>query len=265
MQLKQELRILFLSLSVVFFSMQIHAQNQTRSGSTAKPISASGKIMIVPFEPRLYMSEIDKKVNEQTKWNFNQIRENFRRQLDLQLQQKFKAYNSVMSFYTDSAKTAKDLGYLYSSLRHSYDLVDKPSTITSKTIAKTGIKNGQVQVEMNDDKKFMNAIVADADALPYFTKKYNTDYFVFINQLDIKNDPTSYNITTATYQRKVDVHYTIVDKNNNLIAAGIASSNFSSKENNPKKIVELSFAPVAKFIANKFIAATKPVIATPKK
>lgn len=263
--MKQKLRIFLLSLSALLICVYVHAQNQTRSGSSStKTTVISGKIMIVPFEPKLYMSEIDKKVNEQTKWNFNQIRENFRHQLDLQLQQKFKPYSSVISFYKDSSKMARDLNYLYSALGHPYDPINKPSSTTTKTVTTKGIKNGQVEVEMNDDKKFLNTVVQDPDALPYFTKKYSTEYFVFINQLDIKNDPNSYNITTATYQRKVDVHYTIVDKNNKLIVAGIASSSFSSKENNPKKIVELSFAPAAKLIADKFIAATKPVAATPK-
>jgi len=264
--LKQKVRISFFLVGVLFSSVHIHAQNQTRSGTaSAKTNSLSGKIMIVPFEPKLYMSEIDKKVNEQTKWNFNQIRENFRHQLDIQLQQKFKSHATVISFYKDSTKMAKDLSYLYSATRHSYDLIDKPSTAATKKETLKGIKNGQVEVEMNEDKRFFNAIVDDSDVLAYFNKKYNTEYFVFINQLDIKNDPSSYNITTASYQRKVDIHYTIVDKNNNLVAAGIASSNFSSKENNPKKIVELSFAPVAKLIADKFIATITPVTAAPKK
>lgn len=260
--MKQKIYIPF--LLAILLSITVYAQDQTRTTGTSSS-TVSGKIMIVPFEPKLYMSEIDKKINEQTKWNFNQIRENFRHQLDIQLQQKFKLYSSVVSFYKDSAKMAKDLIYLYGCMTYSYDPVDKPSTNATKPATTKGIKNGQVEVEMNDDKKFFNVIVRDPDALPYFTKKYSADYFVFINQLDIKIDANSYNISTNTYQRKVDIHYTILDKNNTLIAAGIASSHFPSKENNPKKIVELSFSPAAKFIADKFIAETKPVTAAPKK
>src|ERR1043165_2355726 len=91
------------------------AQEGTRT-TDAKGKEISGKICIVPFEPKLYMSEIDKKINEQNKWEWETIRENFRRQLDTQLKLKLQssAY-PVVSFYADSAKMAKDLEYTYKS------------------------------------------------------------------------------------------------------------------------------------------------------
>ena len=256
--MKQKVYIAFLSWSICI-SVSVFAQDKTRATPGSSTNSVGGKIMLVPFEPKLYMSEIDKKVHDQTNWTFNQIRENFRHQLDIQLQQKFKPFSPVVSFYKDSAKMAKDLLYLYGSKHYSYEAIDKPTASATKTVASTGIKNGQVEVEMNDDKKFFTVTIDNKETLAYFNKKYGADYFVFINQLDIKTDPNSYNITTNTYQRKVDIHYTILDKNTNLITAGIASSYFSSKENSPKKIVDLSFSPAARFIADKFIAAVKPV------
>lgn len=263
--MRKFLYILLFFAGSLLVSVPVHAQQKTRITGDLGDNHVIGKIMIVPFEPKLYMSEIDKKINEQTKWNFNQIRENFRHQLDIQLQQKFKSHSSVISFYSDSVKMAKDLNYVYGSLQIVFDPIDKPSTSASRTAATKGIKNGQVEVEMNDEKKFTNVIIDDAEVLPYLNKKYNTEYFVFINQLDIKKDPNSYNITTDTYQRRVDIHYTILDKSGKLVIAGIASSSFSSKENNPKKIVALSFSPAATYIASKFIAAVRPAPVTQKK
>ncbi len=224
----------------------------------------TGKIMIIPFEPKLYMSEIDKKVNEQTKWNFNTIREIFRHKLDIQLQQKFKQIGSVISFYSDSVKMSKDLTYIYDNTNLSFDPLNKPSSSTSPVVKNTGIKNGQVAVEMSEEQKFTNILVGDSKMLLYLNKKYASEYFVFVNQLDIKNDASTYDIHTDTYQRKVDVHYTILDKDGKLIIAGIASSSFSSKENHPKKIISQSFSPIATFMAAKFNAVINPPPA-PKK
>ena len=42
------------------------------------------------------------------------------------------------------------------------------------------------------------------------------------------------------------------------INAGIATSRFSSKENNPKKIVAQCFSPIATYIAAKFSAIVEP-------
>lgn len=246
---------------VIALLISLHGTAQEGTRSSTKATSAiSGKVMIVPFEPKLYMSEIDKKVNEQTKWNFNQIRENFRHQLDEQLRLKLKNYTSTVSFYSDSTKMAKDLQFLYNSTRLSFDPIDKPTSGKGTTTKTNGIKDGQLSVEMSNEKKFSNVLMSNNEALPYLSKKYKTDYFLFINQLDIKNDKDSYNVTTDTYLRKVDVHYTILDATGKLITAGIASSSFSSKENNPKKIVAQSFSPIATYIVTKFAGVIKPPV-----
>ncbi len=211
------------------------------------------------------MSDVDKKINEQTKWNFNQIRENFRHQLDKQLQLKFKTSASVVSFYTDSAKMSKDLLYVYAGTNISFDPLDKPRSFNSAPEKKVGIKDGQLAVEVSTEKKFTNIVLNDNQTLTYLNKKYQADYFVFVNQLDIKNDPSTYNITTDTYLRKIDIHYTILDKTGKLIIAGIASSTFSSKENNPKKIVALAFSPATAYIVTKFMAVVRPAPLPQKK
>lgn len=244
--------MLFISFSAMSF-----AQEGTRNTETGAK-GASGKICLVPFEPKLYMSEIDKKINEQTKWNWETIRENFRHELDAQLKLKLQSTFTVLSFYADSAKMAKDLDYTYNSTGLSYDPVGKPTDAKTANPTKSGISNGQIVVEQSGDKKFMNTKLSNAEVLPYLNKKYSSEYFIFINQLDIKNDMNSYDISTDTYQREVTVHYSILDITGKTINAGIATSRFSSKENNPKKIVSLCFSPIATYIAAKFTAIVAP-------
>lgn len=244
---------------LLLFCVLSKAQDNTRT-STSNEKTPIGKIMLIPFEPKLYMSEIDKKVNEQTKWSFNQIRENFRHQLDEELKHKLQTLAPVVSFYSDSLKMWKDLEYIYTSTRLSFDPISKPSSGVNAVPREKGIKNGQIVVEMNDDEKFMNVTISSTELLIYLHKKYKTDYFVFVNELDLKNDPNSYNIATNSYQRQVVVHYTIIDKAGKLITAGAATSTFSSQENNPKKIVNKMFSPIAAYIAAKFSAVINPAV-----
>jgi hypothetical protein len=219
----------------------------------------TGKFMIVPFEPKMYMSEFDQKFNEQTKWNFNQIREYFRHQLDNQLKLKFQSIQSpVVSFYNDSIKTTKDLDYIYKSTTISFDLLDKPTAPTEENKKQTGIKNGQIVVEVSNDKKFTNVKTSNNELIPYLNKKYKSEYFIFINELDFKSLPDSYNAANDTYQREVVVHYTIIDKNSKLITAGAATAKFTSKDNHPKKIAALVFPAIASYIATKFTEAVGP-------
>ena len=241
---------------VLLWSISV-AQEGTRSNETLGK-TVTGKVCLVPFEPKLYMSEIDQKINQQTKWEWETIRENFRYQLDAQLKLKLQSSISVVSFYADSAKMSKDLEYTYKSTNLSYDLVGKPSDAKAAGKSQSGISNGQITVQQNNDKKFMNTKLTNTEALSYLNKKYLSEYFIFVNELDIKNDMNSYDINTDTYQREVVVHYSILDKSGKTINAGIATSRFSSKENNPKKIVAQCFSPIATYIAAKFSAIVEP-------
>jgi hypothetical protein len=247
----------------IFWALFSVAQEGTRTTTTPAPATVVSKIMVVPFDPKLYMSEIDQKINQQTKWNFETIREKFRHELDTQLKLKLQSITPVVSFYTDSAKMAKDLGYVYKSTGLSYDLVAKPSEANATVKKQTGIKNGQLEVEMSPDKKFMNTKLNDKEVLPYLHKKYQAAYFVFINELDIKNDLTSYDMTQDLYQREMTVHYSILDQTGKTLAAGVATTRFSSKENNPKKISALCFPVIVSTISEKFSAVVtvpKPIL-----
>jgi hypothetical protein len=96
------------------------------------------------------------------------------------------------------------------------------------------------------------------EVLTYLNKKYKVEYFVFINELDITTIMDSYDMASDTYQRQVAVHYSIIDKTGKTISAGLATSTFSSKENNPKKIVSSTFTPIASFIASKLAVIINP-------
>ena len=242
----------------ILFSFYANAQDGTRS-TTSKSTVPEGEIMLIPFEPKMYMSEIDKKVNEQTKWPFEKIRENFRHQLDIQLKSKFQGTGTVVSFYSDSAKMWKDLEYIYKSTSVTYVPLSNPTS----TQKKSGIKNGQVEVDVNEEKKFMNTKVNNNELLSYLNQKYKTRYFVFVNELDIKNDINSYDGASDSFQREIAVHYTILDNTGKLISAGISSAHISSGMTEPKKIVSLCFSNLTKELYTKFTEVVKPT--SPKK
>lgn len=250
---------------ILLLPAMLRAQAGVRSGGTKKELS--GTVMVVPFEPKLYMGEIDQRIGEQTKWTFDQMREYFRHQLDRQLSQKLQAVSApVFNFYIDSAKTSGDLEFIYKSTTISFDLPDHPTSPTVGNKAQSGIKNGQVAVEMSSDKKFTNIKLNNPELIPFLSKKYKSHYFVFINELDLKAVPDSYDLASNSSQREVTVHYTILNEASGLISAGAATARFSSKINDPKKIVSLTFPPIAAYIAGKLDAVVHPKpAATPKK
>jgi hypothetical protein len=253
-----DFRKYILSVFIIpLLGLSLKAQEGIRTPAAKKEIS--GKIMIVPFEPQMYMGDIGEKIYIESKWNYKQLSEYFRHQLDNQLKLKMQNVAApVVSFYIDSAKTSKDLEYIYKSTTLSFELVDKPTAPTSAIKKENNIKNGQLSVEISSDKKFTSAKLSNNDLIPFLHKKYKSEYFVFINELDIKTVMESYDLASDSYQREVIVHYTILDHHSKLITAGATTYNFSSKINDPKKIVNHTFSPIAAYIAAKLDALINP-------
>jgi hypothetical protein len=247
----------FFLLLTVLSAFSLSAQEGVRNTAAKKEIT--GKIMVIPFEPQMYMGDIGEKIYIENKLNFKQLSEYFRHQLDNQLKLKLQSISApIVSFYIDSAKTAKDLEYIYKSTSLSFDPIDKPVAPTVANKKQNNIKNGQLAVEISSDKKFTNAKFTSKELIPDLHKKFNSEYFVFINELDIKTEMESYDLATDSYQREVTVHYTIVDDVSKLIDAGAATYRFSSKVNDPKKIVNQTFSPIAAYISAKLNAAINP-------
>lgn len=243
---------------VCFFLLSLISFSQEGVRTAAKK-EITGKIMIIPFDPQMYMGEIGEKIYIESKWNFKQLSEYFRHQLDNQLKLKLQSIASpVVSYYIDSTKTSKDLQYIYKSSTIAFDKVDQPSAPTVENKKQQGIKNGQLAVEANSDKKFTTTKLSNNEVIPFLSKKYKSQYFVFINELDIKTVMESYDMASDTYQREVTVHYTIIDSLSKLVNAGATSVRFSSKVNDPKKIVNQTFSPIAAFIASKLDAVLNP-------
>ena len=230
---------------------------------SARPLASH--VLIIPFDSKLYMSEIDRNIWKETGMTFNQIRNVFRQGLAKAVESAMKRNYTAVSLLSDSNKTVKDLAYIYKSISYSYDPIpseknigqqEGPGVTKEKGDTRTSPKivNGELVVGANYDKRFMNTVLSNPYLLPYLHKKYKSNVFVFINELDIKNDlSTPYNAKTDSYRREITVHYSIFDNSGKQLTAGIATNYFSPGLNDPKKIVDNHFTSVAKTITSKLV------------
>jgi len=226
---------------------------------TNAQLEQAHKVLVIPFEPRLYMSEIDMYVNKESKLNQAQIRHAFRSGLDYSIVAEFKKKYKVISLMNDSAAYVREQGYVYQSIGYKYDLIPSPENKKDNTPEKPKIQNGQLTVTTNDKKKFMNTQITNPNLLSTLNKKYGADIFIFINQLDLKTDvDNSGKAAAGNYERTASVHYSIFDLKGNLITSGLASRNFPNNVNDPKKIVNTYFSAIAQTIAESYTATTSP-------
>ncbi len=258
-------------MPVVFLlSLNLSAQSTTKTegGKEEPSVVKKTKILIIPWEPRMFncMSDISRAISKETSQKYAQIQESFRRGMVDQLKKSFGPSYTVASLIDDTTKMAADLYYVYTHTTMSYTPVNFPLNPTKADSVKlkqqSGVQKGQIAVQTDETDKFMNAVVLTPNLLAYLKKKYNADYVLFLNEIDMENDlgadPTNL-MGKTEFNRSVVLHWTMFKtEDGKRVAMGKSRSTFPSTTNSPKKIIEGSFAVLSKAIAGKFLVAIKP-------
>ena len=232
------------------------------------------KVMVIPFEPKLYMSDIDRDLNKKTGMSATQIKYNFRIGLaKIMYSQVIKEHPAIQMYSAENEEIQQDLTYIYKSTGYHYDYMpemeekpieSKPKEVLNKIKKRadetlygskeqggTWVKDGQLYSVDYSKERFMNVRVLNPNMFDYLSKKYEVGYFVFINQLDVKIAPgTDYRaLENEMYQREIKVHYSIYDQYGNLVYASAAKNYFPSVMNDMNLIIKGHFPKICKEIA----------------
>jgi hypothetical protein len=252
-------------LFFVFLCMCVltYAQDKTiGSGQKQTAINSNStkhKIMIVPFENRMYMSEIDFAINKETKLNAKQIKATMRDGLNEQFYKKFKSKMGVIDLLDDTVKTKKDLENIYQYLSYQYLKVPDQNNYKApvKEQNEKAIHNGQLTVETNSDARFMNAKISNSTLVPYLYNKYKTNLFLFLNELDIKTlNNVPGDMSGFQSHRKIVLHYTVYTFDAKEINSGIAEVDLPLNVNNPSKISSQYYSQLASIVLARIEKAT---------
>jgi hypothetical protein len=249
------MKFFLVSLAFIILSINLAGQNPTlnQKNKPEREASSLHKIMLIPFEPKLYMSEIDRAINAETKLSSREIRYKFRDGLNEQLYKAFKtAKYNVVDLMDDTVKYKRDTEGIYQYLSYEYLKVPDQDNYKApqKEKEKPKIEKGQLNVETDGESRFMEARLTSPKVVPMLYGKYKTDLFIFINQLDLKasgsKDPTE--MGAGSVNRKIIVHYTVYTFDAKKINSGIAEEEFDAELNNPKKIIDKHFSKIAAII-----------------
>ena len=225
--------------------------------------------MIIPFEPKLYMSEIDHKINSETKLSQKEIKEAYRKGINAELARALKQKYEVLDLLKDTAKYKKDIQNIYRNITFNFEKIPDQNNykapIEEKGKKNETIKNGQILVETNTDARFMNTKVISPKLIPELYAKYKTDLFVFINQLDVFSGEVTASGIGNTADRKLTLHYTVFTVDAKEINSGICSIKFPVDVNTPAKITSGYVSKIATEITRRIALALSKIEAAPKK
>ncbi|MCP4521211.1 MAG: LysM peptidoglycan-binding domain-containing protein [Cytophagales bacterium] len=167
------------------------------------------QVLVVPFYPNLYFSDVDEKVTANAGISSSELRETFRVELSKSIQP--VSYEAFYLLGGGLKNTEKDLEKIYRAVGYTYEKVlNKNGSSTSYTSTSWSAPSKK---KTKFEKTYYATQVKDATIFPFLEKKYSADYVVFINQVELIKAVRNGNTT-----KKFVAHYSIFDKQGNKVA-----------------------------------------------
>ena len=267
--------ILFLAILFPFLAMgqtdMFGDEKVTKSDQEvyAEGVNEESKILIIPFEEKLFYSDIMRDLTTVNNMGANEIYHRLRNEIQLSMKKALKDSMETVMFLNTDSLLESDLVSIYAVLGYQYVPVPKEEEENKKGKKKAatkkpqepkkevGIRDGQVIAERQVDERFMNAKLKDNSILDQFYANYGINRFLFINQMDVKMDLSDPETAFIDPRRLVAIHYTILDQNGAQLSGGLAEAQFPGTESRLNYIIGANFYKLAATVFGKLLAAEK--------
>lgn len=223
------------------------------------------QVLIIPFDPYLYFSDADDEIAAASKIHRTAVRQVFRRRMNALLDH--PGYENIHLLGGKANDSISDLNKIYSSVTYNYqEIINNPNYIekTATTSAKTGSsKSNKTWIQKQKEKitteessnkattardngKYFGVIVRNPEFFNYFNRKYNTDYYIFINQFEVKtNYENCLDRSAHNFDRTFTTHFSIFNKEGKQIAGNKFKLLYNSNSNNVQQIVSENMLRIA--------------------
>jgi hypothetical protein len=242
------------------------------SNSHASRYKARKRVLVIPFDPYLYFSDADDEIAKKSKIPRQNVRHVFRNRLNALLAPEgYETIHLLGGVYRDSVS---ELNRVYKSLSYGYQ-DNKNSKYNSQPVVKEdkdgvlnwvqhqkeklGLENEPKQVSLaKDPSKHFGVTVKDEKFFSYFNNQYDVDYYVFINQFEVKtNYENCLDRAALNYERDFLVHYSIYNSKGELVSGNKVKVGYQSNMNDVQRIVSDNMPVVAKRVLSDLPASGK--------
>ena len=184
MQLQKfTLAILLVVLNITGAMAQATTSGEVSEIKAEKPNKG---VFLIPFQTKMYISDINKEISERTRMNHTQIAEKFRSALDQNLYIALKENWQPISLYQLPIEQArKEFAYIYSSIGYKYvEVPEEENTAETKTQQtwkklKQKIASTEEEHSKGEPEKYMQTKITNPNLLSVLFASYNTNYFIF--------------------------------------------------------------------------------------
>lgn len=286
------LRYRGLFLAILLFPLSLFAQDETRSGeeegekeryripdSLAKEPDPE-RVLLVPYEPNRYHSDLDKDMKRETGLRLQELRKRIRFGLDNEILYRLEDQGrEVVSYLRENDPDQNfELKHVYRGLSYEYKpvpeadleniveteeekeekkglfkkLFTKKDSAPSNAERDSGsgrdaMEEGQIKSEPDQRIRFMDARFRRMEILDYLSRKYGVGYLILINQLDLRTskDSDPIELASGSHDNRIKVHYTILDHEGQKVNAGASYVHYPSSVRDLNGLIKEYFPKVA--------------------
>lgn len=208
-------------------------------------------VMVIPYMPAMHLSDADQDIAEESQMEIGEVRNEFRKGIIKKMNQRFvEVYDAQIPNQGFVANNNGDIDMIYHSLAFESDSTS-PMKDPKKFAVKDTTISGKKTKKKEVDKTYINAIPRDPQLLPDFSKKYNADYFILLNEFDIKTHfEDCIDLAMKIYRRDLKIHYTIYNSRGEQLYGDVAVVHFPSNENRVDYIINENFPKIADYVYN---------------
>lgn len=217
--------------------------------------SSMQQVLIIPFDPYLYFSDADDEIAARSNINRTKVRQVFRRRMNALLDH--PGYENIHLLGGRAQDSLTDLNKIYGSVTYNYqEILYNPAYVPSKNSelpqSKKTDKNWFEKQKdkiipeesssktpvAKDNGKYFGVIIKNPEFFTYFNNKYNIDYYIFVNQFEVKtNYENCLDRAAQNYERTFTTHYSIFDASGKQIAGNKFRTHYNSNSNDVMQIV----------------------------
>ena len=235
------------------------------------------RVLVVPFDERIYFNDATAEIAKRDGLTHDEIMEYFRYQLNLQLVNSLIDSCEVVDLLKDNTREAEaDISGLYTTMSYELRLAEfeldteNMGALARKRAekleearrkqreeemknARPGIQNGElVGRKQQTDDMYLHIIIGQPEVLKEIASRRKVDYFLFVNQFDIKTDYRDPYISgQRNVQRLMRVHFSIYNSNGEFVSGNYASTKVPYYEDSKERIVNQYFPEIMRQILKK--------------
>ena len=240
----------------------------------------NNKILIIPFENKMYSSAIDNEISEYNRLNYSSVKEEMKRGVSEQILLSISNKTPAISLEHHKDSNSQILNYIYNSIGLKYEKVkskDTSEVATKKTdlikerlnkfvhqtnqlhekakYNRGNLENGEIHTFNYTEERFMNVIIQNPNLLEELNNKYKTNYYIFINEFHIGRALAN-PVNIYIKERQISTHYTVFNQRGREVDAGVIRVRIPEDIYSIKKIERDYISSIAKELCS-FIPGPK--------